>query len=635
MGHHEGGIVKAEKRREKLLRIIRHNPDVSNAELSGMLRISNETLRNDLILLESEGVLKRTHGRPLLLRDERAIRKLARNGVLSKDERHREILKILAERGEVRSAALSQELNVSEATIRNDLAALEQAGKVRRSHGGAELTVPARAVNGRGLMRFFDEPVPKPTVNICERAISLIEEGDVVYLDDSVCGMYIARRVPFEKEITIVTNSLRNAVILSERGCPFDVYVLPGFLRREEYSTDARFYDEISDRFYFTRAFLHFQAYTPGRGFFVENRDQFDLFSIILATSREFFILMESELTAEKGRYGFPLDGKLPLLTEIVTDDRLTPERAASVFPEEYPVVLCGDNYTIKSPFNKQYVIAYASLYGGYEFSQTVRKSIEAAAARYSNIELFLTDNKMDPETTLQNVNLFIEKKVDLVIEYQHHFSLSPLISEKLSSAGIPLLAIDIPIPGAVYFGVNNYEAGLTAGKAAAEEVRAAWGGRVDRIILVTEENTGPVVRSRTEGMLEGVLGSVAYDRDRVVTVNCINAAVDSEEKIGTVLETLGRTERVLILSFNDIVTLGVLSALKHHEREDRSMVVSMSYITPIAKELKRPGTPLLGSVAFFPEEYGARIIELALAILQRKTVKQTNYIQHVWMSRS
>ncbi len=57
-------------------------------------------------------------------------------------ERRAHILRLLAERGSIRSAALAEELGVTDETIRTDLVLLEREGQLRRRHGGAEFLPP-------------------------------------------------------------------------------------------------------------------------------------------------------------------------------------------------------------------------------------------------------------------------------------------------------------------------------------------------------------------------------------------------------------------------------------------------------------------------------------------------------------
>ena len=45
--------------------------------------------------------------------------------------------------------------------------------------------------------------------------------------------------------------------------------------------------------------------------------------------------------------------------------------------------------------------------------------------------------------------------------------------------------------------------------------------------------------------------------------------------------------------------------------------------------ELRRPGTRLVGTVAYFPERYGEELIPLALNILRQKPVPSTIFVKH------
>jgi len=46
-------------------------------------------------------------------------------------------------------------------------------------------------------------------------------------------------------------------------------------------------------------------------------------------------------------------------------------------------------------------------------------------------------------------------------------------------------------------------------------------------------------------------------------------------------------------------------------------------------EELRQPGTRLIGSVAYFPEKYGAEIVAVALDILHRRPVPPAVFVKH------
>ena len=71
------------------------------------------------------------------------------------------------------------------------------------------------------------------------------------------------------------------------------------------------------------------------------------------------------------------------------------------------------------------------------------------------------------------------------MIEFQTDESVAPAIASRYLEAGIPFIAIDIPHPGATYFGANNYQAGVLGGRYLGRWARNRWHGEIDEILLV------------------------------------------------------------------------------------------------------------------------------------------------------
>ena len=112
-------------------------------------------------------------------------------------------------------------------------------------------------------------------------------------------------------------------------------------------------------------------------------------------------------------------------------------------------------------------------------FSNEVTASMKLAAAA-NGVDLVVLDNKYHGPTAISNAEQFVEKRVDLIIEFQVDQNVAPIIADKIAAANIPLIAIDIPHPHATYFGVDNYRVGVEAGEALATHAAQNWGGRVD-----------------------------------------------------------------------------------------------------------------------------------------------------------
>ena len=105
----------------------------------------------------------------------------------------------------------------------------------------------------------------------------------------------------------------------------------------------------------------------------------------------------------------------------------------------------------------RRYRVGYAAQGQDTSFPREVLTSLQRAADR-ENIELIVLDNRYQPKVALRNAEHFVREGVDLVIEFQTDEAIAPAIASKYLEAGIPLIAIDIPHPGATYFGANNYQ---------------------------------------------------------------------------------------------------------------------------------------------------------------------------------
>jgi DeoR/GlpR family transcriptional regulator of sugar metabolism len=128
------------------------------------------------------------------------------------DERQRHIRLMLASKGKVFAADLAAEFAVSEHTIRRDLADLAKAGACKRVYGGAVAIPP----DGGSLQhRMAREPERKDALAVA--AISLLSENQCIFLDTGSTNLAIARALPRDLNLTVVTNSPIIASALMEK----------------------------------------------------------------------------------------------------------------------------------------------------------------------------------------------------------------------------------------------------------------------------------------------------------------------------------------------------------------------------------------------------------------------------------
>ncbi len=98
-------------------------------------------------------------------------------------------------------------------------------------------------------------------------------------------------------------------------------------------------------------------------------------------------------------------------------------------------------------------------------FAVDVRRGLERAAKQRSNVDLVIADNRLSGERALEIADNFVAKGVQLAIEYQIDARMGTMIMNKYQRAQIPVIAVDIPMVGATYFGVDNFFSGHLAGR--------------------------------------------------------------------------------------------------------------------------------------------------------------------------
>lgn len=149
-------------------------------------------------------------------------------------ERQQRVVERLRELGRVSVKELSQELGVSEVTIRQDLRTLEKQGLLERTHGGAVLprgttSAPKLSFELRNLVNHEEKD------RIAQAAAARVKNGDSIALDASTT---VYRMLPYLKQfsrLVIVTNSLMVAQSLLDAP-QIEVFMPGGKLRPDSIS---------------------------------------------------------------------------------------------------------------------------------------------------------------------------------------------------------------------------------------------------------------------------------------------------------------------------------------------------------------------------------------------------------------
>ncbi|MDE1176449.1 MAG: substrate-binding domain-containing protein [Edaphobacter sp.] len=267
-------------------------------------------------------------------------------------------------------------------------------------------------------------------------------------------------------------------------------------------------------------------------------------------------------------------------------------------------------------------------------FSVAVTESLNTAATN-AGIDLVVLDNKYDAATAIQNAEEFVRSKVDLVIEFQVVQEAAPVIADRIATAGIPLIAIDIPHPHATYFGVDNYRVGYEAGELLAQHAMEQWQGKTTWVLGLDLSEAGLLVQSRITGAFAAI-----KQQQPTIPVECFvrmegHGRRDKSRKIiGEFLARHPKEHGILIAAANDTSALGALDAVREAKREKHVAIVGQDSIAEALVEIRKKDSPMIGTISHEAPSYGANLIHIGLALLNGTTVPPYNYVEHRLVTR-
>ncbi len=131
-----------------------------------------------------------------------------------KEERQNEIMGVLNKDRYSTIEYLAKKLHASPSSIRRDVTALEKKGFVKRSYGGVELITDSFRSSPSFSVHKQKNVEKKRT--IAKLASKLIEDKSVIFLDGSSTCYYLAELISTRKNITVVTNNIDSANLLSQ-----------------------------------------------------------------------------------------------------------------------------------------------------------------------------------------------------------------------------------------------------------------------------------------------------------------------------------------------------------------------------------------------------------------------------------
>jgi DeoR/GlpR family transcriptional regulator of sugar metabolism len=238
-------------------------------------------------------------------------------------DRMDKVMQILARKGYRSVAELSEDLEVSEMTVRRYLDKLEERALIKRTHGGAFAGQEMIEVDYR--VRETVRQAEKEAIG--RAAWALVQPGESIFIDAGSTPAHLALAMDDTRRITVVTSST-TVVQALEGKSNIETIVLGGKVHAASHSVIGHLAEEAVQQFRFTKAFLGTVGINLQEGFTQSNVDEVPVKKKVAANAREVIVLADSSKFNQDVLFLFL---RLDQVHTVITDTGVLPAHRAGL----------------------------------------------------------------------------------------------------------------------------------------------------------------------------------------------------------------------------------------------------------------------------------------------------------------
>jgi DeoR family fructose operon transcriptional repressor len=236
------------------------------------------------------------------------------------EERRFQIREILTAQRTVSASALCDRLKVTAATIRRDLAALEQEGVLVRSHGGAVSRMSSTNFQPTYDALLRSESEEKR--HIARVAEQFVLDGDTIFLEGSTTVFELARRLIHRNRLTVVTNS-PTIVCELQRSAGISVMCTGGDLQKDTFYLSGEWAQRALSEIRLDKAILGVSAIDPQYGVSTAHHAEAQITRMVSKAAKTRIALADR---TKFGRQRFAFVGPVTDIDILVTDSGTDPK---------------------------------------------------------------------------------------------------------------------------------------------------------------------------------------------------------------------------------------------------------------------------------------------------------------------
>lgn len=253
-------------------------------------------------------------------------------------ERRQSLVEILRQQPGLRVPELAKTLDVSEGTVRNDLNALEEEGRLKRVHGGAVLNDQAQFQNNSFVRRYKNKVAAK--LAIARAAAALVNDGDSILLDASSTAYYLARELASRTKLRVMTNGFEVARELAQNTSN-TVILIGGVVNNDSSSVTGLLSEQIIADMHIEKAFFSCSGFSVERGMTEVHFEEAQLKRKAIESSKQVFALVDSSKFGKEDLTPFarPIQ-----IAHLFTDPGITEEWKTRLQWANIPFTVCQED---------------------------------------------------------------------------------------------------------------------------------------------------------------------------------------------------------------------------------------------------------------------------------------------------
>ncbi|MBK7721900.1 MAG: DeoR/GlpR transcriptional regulator [Austwickia sp.] len=239
-------------------------------------------------------------------------------------ERQQRIMAEARQAGRVEVGLLTELLGVTSETVRRDLTALEQRGSLRRVHGGA---IPVERLEVEPTLDARRDRLAAEKGRIAARALELVPAGGSVIVDAGTTTQALITALPTDIRLTVVTNSLAAATVLS--GHPnVELLFLGGRVRGRTGASVGTWATTALTDLCVDVAFMGTNGFSPERGLTTPDQSESLVKAGFVRAARQVVLLADATKYGDAYLHRFATLDQIDL---VLTDDSLPDDSAAEL----------------------------------------------------------------------------------------------------------------------------------------------------------------------------------------------------------------------------------------------------------------------------------------------------------------